>query len=417
MSSESVLPYDIIAEIIDNVGENDDMDLIKELSLVSHSFNQICSKHLFATVDLYSVFLKSSRQASSKKGFVKLLKRRPDIVKHIRKLIYRVDCDDRFPSSSFYESSTYPCLDYDDNLLSPVLPNLLRTISFLRCLTITASKMVNWNTMDSSLTSAFLHLLHLPTINHIDLSSIENIPLSSLIASECVNLRRLDMHYLRLEDGDSPDIDILPGVLPKIREFNISHSSQPTTKLLRAKTQDGRPAFNLMDLRRLSITSIYCFKDDWNLQYLLQNATLLEKLYLSVASKDALKRLHDILSPSARTLKELDLIVSLYSVFQPLGLCAELEAMAGNNMLEVFSFGITAEYEGIEAEEMIGSMFQRVEEILVKPGWFALRRVSFKVSIPSSMTDFFKALQSLPDRYLSHLSKLESVAFNYECIL
>jgi hypothetical protein len=50
--SFGVLPYDVIAQIIDNVGENDDMNLIKELALVSHSFNQICSKHLFATVVL-----------------------------------------------------------------------------------------------------------------------------------------------------------------------------------------------------------------------------------------------------------------------------------------------------------------------------------------------------------------------------
>jgi hypothetical protein len=48
----SVLPYDIVAQIIDNIGESDDIDLIKELALVSHSFRQICTKHLFATIDL-----------------------------------------------------------------------------------------------------------------------------------------------------------------------------------------------------------------------------------------------------------------------------------------------------------------------------------------------------------------------------
>jgi hypothetical protein len=42
----SVLPFDIIALIIDIVGENNDTDLLKELALVSHSFHQLCSKHL-----------------------------------------------------------------------------------------------------------------------------------------------------------------------------------------------------------------------------------------------------------------------------------------------------------------------------------------------------------------------------------
>ena len=37
----SVLPFDIIALIIDIVGENQDTNLLKELALVSHSFLQI----------------------------------------------------------------------------------------------------------------------------------------------------------------------------------------------------------------------------------------------------------------------------------------------------------------------------------------------------------------------------------------
>ena len=81
-SVDSVLPYDIIAQIIDNVGENNDISLIKDLALVSHSFNQICSKYLFATVNLYDDV--PMRHGSSKKGFVKLLKSRLDVVKYIR---------------------------------------------------------------------------------------------------------------------------------------------------------------------------------------------------------------------------------------------------------------------------------------------------------------------------------------------
>ena len=65
--------------------------------------------------------------------------------------------------------------------------------------------------------------------------------------------------------------------------------------------------------------------------------------------------------------------------------------------------------------DSIGSNFQKVEKVLVKPGWSALRKVSFKVLCPSwrNSPKFFEALQSLPDIYLSYLSKLESVSFNY----
>ena len=405
-----VLPFDIISLIIDIVGENRDTNLLKELTLVSHSFHQICGKHLFAIVELHDA-LPEYHVASSKKGFVKLLKNRPDVVKYIRKLTYKVSSNNRIQSCS--PGPTYPSFDNDDHLLSPVLPNFLRTISRLNCLTINASKL-DWNTLDSSLTSAFLHLMDLPTINHIDLSLIQNFPLSSLTPS--VNLHRLDIFYLRLEEDDSFEIIIQSEMVPKIRELHTSESSLLTTKLLHAKGQDGRPAFNFIDLKRLSISST-CFEDEWNIRYLLQNAKLLEKLHLSVGLGWSLVGLHDILSPNASTLKVLDLTVSLYDDLPLAGLCDELEAMAGHNVLESLSFEV--QVDGDETVDSIGSIIQKVEKVLIKPGWSALRQVFFKLSIAccqvskEDSAELSEALQSLPNKYLSHLSKLESVAFNF----
>ena len=103
-----ILPFDIIALIIDIVGENKDTNLLKELALVSHSFLQICSKRLFATMIELHDAVPGCHVASSKKGFVKLLESRPDVVKYIRKLIYKV-------------TPTYPNFDNDDYQLSPTL--------------------------------------------------------------------------------------------------------------------------------------------------------------------------------------------------------------------------------------------------------------------------------------------------------
>ena len=119
-----VLPFDVIALIIDIVGENKDIDLLKELALVSHSLHQICIKHLFANINLHdAVTVPNYHLASSKKGFLKLVKSRPNIVNYIRKLTYRVSARD-------YRD--------EDHLLSPILP----TISHLNYLKISAS---NWN--------------------------------------------------------------------------------------------------------------------------------------------------------------------------------------------------------------------------------------------------------------------------------
>ena len=246
--------------------------------------------------------------------------------------------------------------------------------------------------------------MHLPTINHIDLSSIRNFPLSCLTPS--VNLLRLDISDILEEDGFP---EIVVEMMPKIRELNISSSSHLTTKLLHAKMPDGRPAFNFMDLRRLSISS-YQYEDERNIGYLLQNAKLLEELDIEV---DHGRSLVGLLSLSARTLKTLYLWTTLSwdkSVFLG-GICEELEAMAGHNMLEALTFQIRVVER--DTEEFIGSIIQKVENVLVKPGWSMLRQVSFELQIFTNRRKLCEALQSLPDKYLSHLSKLESVAFSY----
>ena len=108
--------------------------------------------------------------------------------------------------------------------------------------------------------------MHLPANNHIDLSSIQNFPLSSLSSS--VNLDQLDTRGLRNIYSFEEDVssEIVVEMMPKIREFHTSHSSLLTTKLLHAnlKRQDGRPAFNFMDLRQLSM-SFTQSEDDRNI--------------------------------------------------------------------------------------------------------------------------------------------------------
>ena len=238
---------------------------------------------------------------------------------------------------------------------------------------------------------------------------MEKFPLSNLIP--CVNLLRLDLlclSYTHEDDDDS--FEIVPSeVMPKLREFRTSGSSLLTRKLLHAKMQDGRPAFNLMNLRRLLLYDH--FEDEWNIQYLLQNANLLEELRLPDGLGQGIVGLHDILSLTACTLKVLHLTMpfhSYVSVSLPIRLCEGLEAMAGHNVLEALTFEIGTTY----AEECIGNIIQKVGEVLVKPGWSDLRHVSFEVACLDGAK--LEALRSLIiEKYLSHFSELESVAFDY----
>ena len=260
--------------------------------------------------------------------------------------------------------------------------------------------------------------MHLPTINRIDLTFINNFPVSGLIP--CVNLLRLDIFQMEcVKEGPSPVFVVQSEIMPKIRELYISEAFLLMVKLLLARMQNGQPAFRFTNLRLLSI-SITRIEEKRIFQYLLLNARCLQKLIVSTGQDQTLAGLHVILSPRARTLKILELAVFLYSrgsVRLPLGgFCEELEKMAGNNMLEVLSFEV---YVGVyDREDFIGPIIQNVEKVLVKPGWSALRQVSLTVSCleqlkPEDGAKFIEALKSLPEKYLSHLSKLESVAFHY----
>ena len=168
-----------------------------------------------------------------------------------------------------------------------------------------------------------------------------------------------------------------------------------------------------MDLRRLSTTLDQFETDDqWDIPYLLQNAKLLERFDLFVGGG---RSIAGILSPGARNLKVLDLEISFFHInSSPLWeICKELEAFAGHNLLETLSF--VTFLSNLVTEDSIGSLFQEMETVLVKPGWSMLRQVSFKVSITpfEGSQNLSVALQSLPDKYLKRLSKHESIAFDY----
>ena len=66
------------------------------------------------------------------------------------------------------------------------------------------------------------------------------------------NLLRLDLTHLSCVEPFEDEIAVQSEMMPKLREFHTSYSPGPTTLLLRAKRQDGQPAFNITNLRRLS---------------------------------------------------------------------------------------------------------------------------------------------------------------------
>jgi hypothetical protein len=96
-------------------------------------------------------------------------------------------------------------------------------------------------------------------------------------------------------DMDGCSEIVQSGMMPKLREFHISRSNVVVKQLLFFKGQDGRPAFNFMDLIELSMP--FQERDVQNIRYILQNTKLLEKLRLRIGVGRSLVELHDFFPP------------------------------------------------------------------------------------------------------------------------
>ena len=174
------LPYDIVGYIINILAAEGDLTSVKNVSLTSSSLLHLCRKHIFHAIQL---------QSKHKEPFIKLLVNNPAIVQYIRELNYE--------------------LHYEDSKASPPLPDLLHTISHLECLRIGGFDLpgpqgFEWTKVDPLLRSTLLHLMYLPTLTHLHITNVRNIPISAF--APCINLEQLDISYITLvpfEDGSS----------------------------------------------------------------------------------------------------------------------------------------------------------------------------------------------------------------------
>ena len=165
--------------------------------MVNHSFLQICSKHLFSTIELHDEPDPTRKKYTTLiNGFVKLLKKqtRCHRVDHIRKLTYRIGLGARCLQTIF--------IIFRPALTHPKFPPNNSSNSIVSQSPLNICMKRTWNTLEFSLTSALLHLMHLPTINHIEISFI---PLSSDLTSSD-NLHRVNISHLFDTEGEAGSV-------------------------------------------------------------------------------------------------------------------------------------------------------------------------------------------------------------------
>jgi hypothetical protein len=257
-----VLPLEIEETILDLLAEDDeDHSELKTCSLVCQAFLPICRKHIFECIvlnkddddddetdddiddnddndndndnDVSSPTILVSSPTTL--AFFRLLREAPEIADYIRILYYGIRIAD---------------------LTIPSIQESLTRISKLESLYISNSHFdipslrLDWS--NNLIRPALLHLLHLPTLTHFTVSTIDDFVVSDLIP--CVNLKYLNIgNHVAVAAKNT-----FPAALPEnsiqLDEFKAGfRSSDVITKLCKTRRPDGQPIIDFGSLSEITM--------------------------------------------------------------------------------------------------------------------------------------------------------------------
>ena len=220
----SIFPLEIKETILDFLAEDDKDDkedeghsALKTCSLVCQAFLHICRKHIFRRIVL---------GPSTTHAFERLLRETPEIADYIRKLVYNIQN------------------------VSPSIQDSLKRISRLEFLKIWDNDWPRLSWSNYPIRPALLHLLHLPTLTHFEVTNINDFVVSDLIP--CVNLKYLDIGY----NISVADKNTFPAALPEHsiqpNEFVVGiGTSSAIMKLCTAQRPDGQPIIDFGSLSKI----------------------------------------------------------------------------------------------------------------------------------------------------------------------
>jgi hypothetical protein len=235
----SIFPPEIEETILDFLAADDDSDLegrsaLKTCSLVCQAFLPICRKHIFGSIALdncdHDGITPSATQAHA---FERLLRETPEIADYIRKLDYTIRATDE---------TTSPLIPFEESV---------KRIYRLKFLTVRdRTRLYYWS--NNPIRPALLHLLHLPTLTHLGLISINAFVVSDLIP--CVNLK-----YLHIDaDTTVATKTTFPATLPEhsiqLNEFIAGFAiSTVIMKLSTTRRPDGQLIIDFGSLSKIAV--------------------------------------------------------------------------------------------------------------------------------------------------------------------
>ena len=212
-----ILPFDVIGHIIDVLFNDDTENLqyVKNFSLVCHSFLPLCRKHIFSCISINVGVPRYNGEA-----FKQLLPESPDIARYICKLkIYIESSNKHFRS-----------------FLSFPVSQLTRLHSLTIPYTVTG-KYVEWGKIPSSTQCSLLNLMHLPTLTHLDVAGISGFPISNL--NGCTKIKHLFLREFDIIDDEATSLPLCRKSM-KLQTLHISIPPRPIFQDIFRKIQQLR---------------------------------------------------------------------------------------------------------------------------------------------------------------------------------
>ena len=237
------LPLELVEQIIDDVADNDidKFSTIKACALVCHCFLPLCRKYIFASVILYTRWV---RRIPTSANLNHLLSNSPHLAVFIRKLDYRID--ER---------------EFVAERLAWLLPMFKKLVKLQKLNICYSPSVFNWGLdwMSSSERKVLLPLLHLPTLTSISLSSIRNFPLADLASR--VNLKKLRIRSLECSTSNSVGkfleaLSPTPGPVMLERLTIDAGSVKAVQQLCLARRPDGKPIIDFSSLKKIKSTDV-----------------------------------------------------------------------------------------------------------------------------------------------------------------
>jgi hypothetical protein len=222
----STFPLEIEEMILDSVTDDEGHSALKTCSLVCQAFLPICRKHIFESIIITG---QGPKYPSTTQAFERLLRETPEIADYIRKLDYKIQVTD---------------------VSSPSIQDSLKQISRLEFLTVRGHTSFNWS--NNPIRPALLHLLHLPTLIHFKVISVDDFILSDLIP--CVNLKYLDFGSYATVAAETTLHAALSEHSILLDEFWVGFRCPAVImKLCTARRSDGRTIIDFGSLSKVTV--------------------------------------------------------------------------------------------------------------------------------------------------------------------